>query len=139
MSAAGKGTFPDRVAEAARLAGGVVTLATRTGLTRQVIGKYMRGESDPSRERLVALADAAGVSVEWLAAGRGPMRVGGTPSAQPTHGDPKERFKAWLDGWWSRADEKERIWFEVEMCRLFPAFAEWQKKQPADSANPCDA
>jgi len=33
--------------------------------------------------RLVALADACGVTVEWLATGRGPMRPGETPPAPP--------------------------------------------------------
>ena len=34
--------------------------------------KWLRGEAEPSRERLVALAQAAGVGVGWLAGGEGP-------------------------------------------------------------------
>jgi phage repressor protein C with HTH and peptisase S24 domain len=35
--------------------------------------KWLRGEAEPSRERLVALADAAKVSIAWLAKGEGTM------------------------------------------------------------------
>jgi phage repressor protein C with HTH and peptisase S24 domain len=34
--------------------------------------KWLRGEAEPSRERIVALAQAANVSVGWLAGGEGP-------------------------------------------------------------------
>lgn len=50
--------------------GGAAPLARASGLSEGVIAKYRRGESDPSRMRLVALAAAGGVSVEWLATGR---------------------------------------------------------------------
>lgn len=135
-------SFPERVSEAARLAGGVSVLAERTGLSRQVIGKYIRGESDPSRERLVLLADAAAVRVEWLAAGRGP--VTGSETAPQLEqgcatGGAKDEFKAWLDTWWSFVGEKEHVWFEVEMSRTFPEFAEWQKKHGRDSSQRCGA
>jgi transcriptional regulator with XRE-family HTH domain len=33
--------------------------------------RYISGASEPTASRLVALADAAGVSVDWLATGRG--------------------------------------------------------------------
>ena len=38
--------------------------------------KYKRGEADPSRARLVAIARAANVNLQWLATGEGPMRPG---------------------------------------------------------------
>lgn len=56
-----------------RLAAGVSRLAAETGLSQRVIAKYRNGESDPSRERLVAIARASGVAVDWLATGEGPM------------------------------------------------------------------
>jgi phage repressor protein C with HTH and peptisase S24 domain len=34
--------------------------------------KWLKGEAEPSRDRLVALAGTAGVSVAWLAQGEGP-------------------------------------------------------------------
>lgn len=44
---------------------------------------YLKGENDPSRESLVRIAAACGVSLEWLAAGRGEMLPGQMPSAVP--------------------------------------------------------
>lgn len=65
--------FQARMEKLADWVGNVAELARKSGLSRRVIDKYRNGESDPSRERLVALALAAGVRIEWLANGRGPM------------------------------------------------------------------
>lgn len=62
--------FVDRINVLIERAGGAAPLARASGLSEGVIAKYRRGESDPSRARLVALAAAGGVSVEWLATGR---------------------------------------------------------------------
>lgn len=45
--------------------------ARRCGVSESVFRKYLVGAM-PSTDRLVAIADAAGVTVEWLATGRGP-------------------------------------------------------------------
>ena len=47
-------------------------LARAVGVSPSAFRKWLRGEAEPSRERLVALADAAGVGVAWLAKGDGP-------------------------------------------------------------------
>jgi phage repressor protein C with HTH and peptisase S24 domain len=47
-------------------------LARAVGVSPSAFRKWLRGEAEPSRERLVALADAAGVNVAWLAKGEGP-------------------------------------------------------------------
>lgn len=46
------------------------SFARRSGVAESVLRKYLAG-AQPSTDRLVAMADAAGVSIEWLAAGRG--------------------------------------------------------------------
>jgi phage repressor protein C with HTH and peptisase S24 domain len=46
-------------------------LARTTGVSPSAFRKWLRGEAEPSRERLVALARAAGVSIGWLAGGEG--------------------------------------------------------------------
>lgn len=56
--------------------GSAEKLARLSGMSSRVIGKYLSGDTDPSRERLIALARAAGVTVEWLATGEGMMRPG---------------------------------------------------------------
>lgn len=63
--------FQERMNILAERVGGFAILARKSGLSRRVLDKYRNGESDPSRLRLVALAAAAGVSVEWLATGTG--------------------------------------------------------------------
>lgn len=67
-------TFPERVARVVELAGGASELARRTGISRRMIGKYGQG-AEPSRESLVQMARAAGVSLVWLATGEGPEVV----------------------------------------------------------------
>ncbi len=47
-------------------------LARAVGVSPSAFRKWLRGEAEPSRERLVALADAARVSIAWLAKGEGP-------------------------------------------------------------------
>ena len=62
--------FCDRIETIICRAGGIGALAVKAGLSRSVIEKYRRGQSDPNRIRLVALAAAGGVSVTWLATGQ---------------------------------------------------------------------
>ena len=50
-------------------------LARATGVSPSAFRKWLKGEAEPSRDRLVALAAAAGVSVAWLAQGEGPEPV----------------------------------------------------------------
>lgn len=47
-------------------------LARDMGVSPSAFRKWLKGEAEPSRERLVALAHAAGVGVAWLAVGAGP-------------------------------------------------------------------
>jgi transcriptional regulator with XRE-family HTH domain len=74
--AAPDGGFRVRMSMLESLVGNWSELARKAGLSRRVLDKYRNGESDPSRARLVALAQAAGVRVEWLATGEGAMLKG---------------------------------------------------------------
>lgn len=67
--------FSERVMMLAQNVGGIMELAKRADLSHQVVRKYVRGVSDPSRQRLVALARAGNVRLEWLATGEGAMRA----------------------------------------------------------------
>lgn len=69
--------FPARECDAlaARLASLIgdepqTTFARRCGFSESTLRNYLDG-ADPSRSRLVAIADACDVSIEWLATGRG--------------------------------------------------------------------
>jgi len=46
-------------------------LAKATGVSSSAFRKWLKGIAEPSRDRLVALAEAAGVNVSWLAQGEG--------------------------------------------------------------------
>lgn len=50
-------------------------LARSMGVSPSAFRKWLKGEAEPSRERLVALAHATGVGVAWLAEGDGPEPV----------------------------------------------------------------
>ena len=70
----GDAVFVARVRQIIELVGGISALARRCQLSRGVIYKYLNGESEPSRPRLIAMAKAAGVSLECLATGAGAMQ-----------------------------------------------------------------
>lgn len=65
-------SFADRLRILIDRAGSVLALAQAAGVSDSSVHLWLRG-SEPSREKLVKLATAANVSIEWLAAGRGPM------------------------------------------------------------------
>ncbi|WP_088699682.1 helix-turn-helix domain-containing protein [Halomonas campaniensis] len=67
--------FGERVAIAINRVGGSTKMAEIAGVSTSVLSKWRRGESDPSRSRLIKMASAAGISLEWLATGEGPMVV----------------------------------------------------------------
>ncbi len=46
-------------------------LAKATGVSPSAFRKWLNGQAEPRRDRLVALAGAAGVTVSWLAQGEG--------------------------------------------------------------------
>ena len=71
-------------------------LARATGVSPSAFRKWLRGDAEPSRERLVALAHAAGVSVGWLANGEGPAprltSSGAWPGRDGVAGSPAADF-----------------------------------------------
>lgn len=74
---AGRLSFRQRMEYIAMMAGNATVLSKKSGVSRRAVGLYLSGKSDPTRKRLVAMAKAAGVTVEWLATGEGPIQEGG--------------------------------------------------------------
>jgi len=68
--------------------------ARRSGIPEGSLRDYLGGH-DPSRARLVAMADAANVRIEWLAAGRGPRER--TASADAIALDDADRLQAAIE------------------------------------------
>ncbi len=63
-------------------AGGLKAASQRAGVPLRTLGTYTRG-GEMKLSNLRQLADATGVTVEWLATGRGPMRPGEAPPPPP--------------------------------------------------------
>lgn len=60
----------------------VTAFGRRCGIGEATLRKYFKGTL-PNIENLIAIADAANVSIEWLAAGRGPKQRGAAPAPAP--------------------------------------------------------
>ena len=71
-----------RIREALADGGGRVQVAGQIGVHPGSLTRYMAGRDLPTAT-LVAIADACGVSVEWLATGRGPKNDGSITSGLP--------------------------------------------------------
>ncbi len=74
--------FTARISATIALAGGPSEAARRAGVTLATLSRWKKGDADPSRTNLVALAKAAGVSVGWLATGEGAMPQENEQAAQ---------------------------------------------------------
>lgn len=62
----------------------VTAFGRRCGIGEATLRKYFKGTL-PNIENLIAIADAANVSIEWLAAGRGPKQRGAAQATAPSH------------------------------------------------------
>lgn len=62
-----------RLRRCAQIAGSGERLSQISAIPRRTLESYLSGQSEPNVSRLVALAEAVGVSVEWLATGEGEM------------------------------------------------------------------
>ncbi len=74
-----------RIDAAARAIGGKRRLAEQIEISEPQLYRLISGEHQPKVETLVAIARAAGVRLEWLATGEGPMRP---DEASVAHGPP---------------------------------------------------
>lgn len=79
--------FGERLRKAADFIGGQAELSRKTGISSRSISDYVQGKADPSRERLVSIAMATGVNIEWLAAGVGTIAWGSDGSHSEGPGD----------------------------------------------------
>ena len=52
----------------------------KCGVSESLLRKYLAGDSLPGTDKLVAIARAADIALEWLATGDGPVQRGADPS-----------------------------------------------------------
>jgi transcriptional regulator with XRE-family HTH domain len=103
--------------------------AKKLNTTQAVISNYERGARVPTADFLNRLTEIFHLDINWLLTGEGPMFVGGSKVVD-IKDVPKEQIKEFIEEFWQKADEKERIWFEVQFKRAFPEYTDWlQKKQ----------
>lgn len=60
----------DRIRACAAMAGSGEELSRRTGIPRTTMESYLTGVSEPKASRLVAIAEAVQVDIEWLMTGK---------------------------------------------------------------------
>ena len=70
----------DRIRLCADSVGGGSELSRRTGIPRRTLENYLTGR-EPQTSRIAQIAEAAGVSLDWLITGKGDMRI--SPSSVP--------------------------------------------------------
>lgn len=73
----------ERIRQCADLAGSGDELSRVSAIPRRTLESYLTSDSEPKASRLQAIAEAVGVSLDWLVAGKGPMRIGDTLPAAP--------------------------------------------------------
>ncbi|WP_108125780.1 helix-turn-helix domain-containing protein [Saccharospirillum mangrovi] len=71
--------FAERLIIAVERAGGATAMSKQAGVSSSVLRKWRTGQSEPNRKHLLQLAEAAQVSVGWLAAGEGRMELNSWP------------------------------------------------------------
>jgi phage repressor protein C with HTH and peptisase S24 domain len=86
-SGADKSAFVDRLRTILAHWPSADRLARAMGVSPSAFRKWLKGEAEPSRERLVALARAAGVGVAWLAEGEGPAPAFESPGGRRRAGE----------------------------------------------------
>lgn len=66
-------TLGGRIDLCAKMVGSVAELVRKTDIPRATLVSYIADSTEPPASRSVAIARAAGVRLEWLIAGEGPM------------------------------------------------------------------
>jgi phage repressor protein C with HTH and peptisase S24 domain len=87
--------------------GSVAGLARAIGVSDNAIYKWLAGRGQPSLASVVAIAQAAGVSVEWLGTGREPSAPARAAAGAETAGDyvfmPRGEIRAGARAAWIRS------------------------------------
>ena len=69
-----KSSLASRIEQVADRAGGIPSLARRSGFSDSGIRKWVQGLAEPSVSKLVRLAEIDGCTIQWLADGQGDPR-----------------------------------------------------------------
>ncbi len=86
---------------------------------------YLNGRSEPGADNLKKIAIQFDVNLNWLLTGEGEMFTEKGKRVINIKDIPKEQMKGWLDEFWERANEEERVWltenrFAKKLLKRFP-------------------
>lgn len=101
-----KSEMRERLRRAIRDAGGNQAVAARSGVPLGTVSNYVRGISEPKAAALGALAEACGVSLDWLVLDKAPQartEGGQVEGAVAGETEPRERDFAFLPRYEARA------------------------------------
>ena len=76
----------------------------------RTLQQYLNDSRVPGGASLIKLNASLGISTDWLLTGKDSMFK--SEQINPT---PK-----WLNDWWQQADEKHRIWLEIQLNQTPP-------------------
>ncbi len=116
----------DRIKLVARLQGGNSALARIVDSAESTVRKWIKGESEPKYNSLVAIATAANISLEWLMSGKGEVRVQSANSKTSNlfneKSTPLEKYlERGFEIWISDNSNMEPTVHEGEICLVEPS------------------
>jgi transcriptional regulator with XRE-family HTH domain len=130
-------TFPARLADVIGDSS-VRAFARRAGVSDTFLRQCLAGRTEPTRPKILAIAQAGGVSVEWLATGNGTRTYGlATPTALDSGHEPdRETLEAVVEIVESVLDDSDQPLSPSNKARLICAVYEMRSSHGARSLLP---
>lgn len=122
-------------------------LAAACDIPYSTFQRYSSGTTEPRAELFTALFIKIGISLDWFVSGQGEMfradynrqanaqnavKQAVTAATAPTSADLSKRevrlcqFVRW---WMDTHEPDDQVWFEKQIERAVPEYAEWKKEQ----------
>ncbi|MBF0487863.1 MAG: helix-turn-helix transcriptional regulator [Nitrospirae bacterium] len=117
--------------------------SAQLGFSQSNIAEIEKGVKEPSRNIMKALISHYKININWLLTGTGSMYKEDRPPRPayfaygevPETEKDKVRMQRFIGYYWSKADEKERNWLEIQFRKCFPEYLEWIDKHKDEVYN----
>jgi len=125
VSAANWDSFADRIELLISIAGSGSEFSRKCGVSDSTVRKWRNSESDPTRKRLLAIAEAFDVTLVWLLTGEGEMYAQQpqgdlrTSSGGAKLRDPATRSAALALSDQAHSNETEAVWDEFALVPVY--------------------
>jgi len=115
-----------RLKKAIKNAGMKMTdFSKKSDIPYRTIQGYVADNNIPGGELIIKMCKELHISTDWLLTGEGEMhRTKPSPNEMTL-----EPILEWFNKCWKEADEKHRIWLEVQMEKCFPEYEKWVKER----------